>query len=134
MFHFACMYIITQPSSNCLFFLCHESVNYCPTNHGLVSRFAVQNTHALIDTRDNDVYERRRCATKVKISHALATLNSNNFVVYGQKHKVCVLIFLLDERNILRPKLSRFCFATKPHRLLQLHSRNAAKYFIKRVG
>ena len=32
------------------------------------------------------VYERRRCASKVKMSHAMATLNSNNFVVYGQKH------------------------------------------------
>ena len=35
------------------------------------------------------------CATKVKMSHALATLNSNNFVVYGQKHKVRVLVFLV---------------------------------------
>ena len=29
------------------------------------------------------VYERRGCATKVKMSHALTTLNSNNFIVYG---------------------------------------------------
>ena len=36
-----------------------------------------------------------RCATKVKMSHALATLNFNNFVVYGQKHKVLVLVFLV---------------------------------------
>ena len=41
------------------------------------------------------VYERRRCATKVKISHALATLNFNNFIVYGQKHKVLVLVFVV---------------------------------------
>ena len=51
----------------------------------------------------------------VKIRHGLATLNSNNSVVYGQKHKEWVLVFL--ERNILIPKLSRFgeifCFATK---------------------
>ena len=39
------------------------------------------------------VYERRRYATMVKIRHGLATLNSNNSVVYGQKHKVWVLVF-----------------------------------------
>ena len=31
----------------------------------------------------------------VKMSHGMATLNSNNSVVYGQKHKVCVLAFLV---------------------------------------
>ena len=31
----------------------------------------------------------------VKMSHALASLNSNNFVVYGQKHKVWVLVVLV---------------------------------------
>ena len=71
------------------------------------------------------VYERRRYATMLK---------SNNSAVYGQKNKVWVL----NERNILRPKLSRFgeifCFVTKPLRLQQLHARNAAKYFIKWVG
>ena len=36
------------------------------------------------------VYERRRYATMVKMGHGLATLNSNNSVVYGQKHKVTV--------------------------------------------
>ena len=40
------------------------------------------------------VYERRRYATIVKIRHGLATLNSNNSVVYDQKHKVWVLVFL----------------------------------------
>ena len=39
------------------------------------------------------VNERSRCATKVRMSHPLATLDSNNFVVYGQKHKVWVLVF-----------------------------------------
>ena len=38
------------------------------------------------------VYERRRYATMVKMRHGLATLNS---VVYGQKHKVWVLVFLV---------------------------------------
>ena len=42
------------------------------------------------------VYERRRYATMVKMRHGLATtLNSNNSVVYGHKHKVLVLVFLV---------------------------------------
>ena len=43
------------------------------------------------------VYERRlyATATMVKMGHGLATLNSNNSVVYGQKHKVLVLVFLV---------------------------------------
>ena len=41
------------------------------------------------------VYERRRYATMVEMRHGLATLNSNIFVVYGQKHKVWVLVFLV---------------------------------------
>ena len=34
-------------------------------------------------------------ATMVKIRHGLATISSNNSVVYGQKHKVWVLVFLV---------------------------------------
>ena len=48
--------------------------------------------------RDDDartVCERRRNATMVKMRHGLATLNSNNAVVYGQKHKVWPLVFLV---------------------------------------
>ena len=41
------------------------------------------------------VYEMRRYATMVKMWHGLATLNSNNSDVYGLKHKVWVLIFLV---------------------------------------
>ena len=41
------------------------------------------------------VYERRRYATVVKMRHGLATLNSNKSVVYGQKHKVWELVFLV---------------------------------------
>ena len=41
------------------------------------------------------VYERRRYATMVKIRHCLATLNSNYSIVYGQIHKVWVLVFLV---------------------------------------
>ena len=40
------------------------------------------------------VCARRRYPTMVEIRHRLATSNSNNFVVYGQKHKVRVLVFL----------------------------------------
>ena len=66
----------------------------------------------------------------VKIRHSSATLNSNNFVVYGQKHKVWVLVFLVRTSGTFEI----FCFASKSHRLQQLHSRNAAKYVIKWVG
>ena len=41
------------------------------------------------------VYGSKRYATMVKIRHGLATLNSNNSVVYGQKHIVWVLVFLV---------------------------------------
>ena len=64
---------------------------------GLVSHLPVKNTQALIIMRDDDrvrfVYERR--ATMVKMRHGLATLNLNNSVVYGQKHKVWVLVFFV---------------------------------------
>ena len=40
-------------------------------------------------------YERTRNATMVKMRHGLTFLNSNNSVVYGQKHKVLELVFLV---------------------------------------
>ena len=46
------------------------------------------------------VYE-RRCATKVKMSHAFATLKFNILVVYGEKHKVWVLVFLVRTSETL---------------------------------
>ena len=54
--------IITPPSIYRVivyFLLCHESLNYSIGQykrlyHGLVTRFPVKNTHALIDMRDND--------------------------------------------------------------------------------
>ena len=100
----AISWIITQPSIYRVivyFLLCHESLNYWPVNifdywltlyHGLVSCFPVKNTQALTNMRDND--ERRGYATKVKMRHGLAILYSNNSFVYGQKHKVCILLFL----------------------------------------
>ena len=33
--------------------------------------------------------------TMVKMRHGLATLNSNNSLVYDQKHKVKVLVFIV---------------------------------------
>ena len=95
--------------SNCLFFviswvteLFHRSINMTIDRHytmGLVSRFPVK-THRSLSScattmRVRFVYERRRYATMVKMRHGLATLNSNNSVVYGQKHKVWVLVFLV---------------------------------------
>ena len=67
--------------------------------HGLVTHFPVK-THRPISTcatmmRLRFVYERRRYTTMVKIRHGLKTLNSDNSVVYGQKHKVWVLVFLI---------------------------------------
>ena len=54
------------------------------------------------------------------IRHSLATLNSNYFAIYGQKHKVWILDLLV----ILRSKLSRlreiFCFASKKHHVHQI--------------
>ena len=44
----------------------------------------------------------------VEIRHGLATLNSYSFTVYGQNHKVWVLVFLrLNKENLSRPKWSR---------------------------
>ena len=65
----------------------------------------------------------------VKIRHGLATLNSNNSVVYGQIHKVWVLVFKLERAEHFEIKFEQiFCFAKKkPHRLQQLHAKNAAK-------
>ena len=95
--------------SNCLFFamswvtdLFHWSINMTIDWHytmGLVSRFPVKTHSRLLSCATTMhvrlVYERRRYATMVKMRHGLATLNSNNSVVYGQKHKVWVLVFLV---------------------------------------
>ena len=35
-------------------------------------------------------YARRRYVTMADMGHGLATLNSHNLVVYGQKNKVCI--------------------------------------------
>ena len=41
----------------------------------------------------------------VEIGHSLATLNSNNFVVYDQKHKVWVLVFLVRTSGTFETKI-----------------------------
>ena len=91
--------------SNCLFFamswvteLFHRSINMTIDWHytmGLVSRFPIKNTLALIIMRDDDARTVLLWKETLKMRHGLATLNSNNSVVYGQKHKVWVLVFLV---------------------------------------
>ena len=82
--------------------LFHRSINMTTDWHytmGLVSRFPVKTHRRLLSCattmRVRFVYERRRYATMVNMRHGLATLNSNNSVVYVQKHKVWVLVFLV---------------------------------------
>ena len=53
---------------------------------GLVSRFPVKNTQALIIMRDDDARTVRLWKETLYMRHGLATLNSNNSVVYDQKH------------------------------------------------
>ena len=43
----------------------------------------------------------------VKTSHVLATLNSNNSVVYAQKHKVWVLVFLVRTSENFETKIEQ---------------------------
>ena len=126
-FYYPTVYI----RSNCLFFaiswvtplLTSQYFDYClALYHDLVSCFAFK-THMRLST----------CATTMRVQFVykrrLTTLNSNNFVVYGQKYKVSVLVFF-ERAEHFETKLSRFgeifCFATKPHRLQQLQSRNSA--------
>ena len=52
--------------------------------HVLVSRFAVKDNQSLHDMRDDDVHH---ATIMVEIRYSLATLNANNFVVYGQNIK-----------------------------------------------
>ena len=68
------------------------------------------------------VYERRRYATMVKMRHGLAILNSNNSVVYGQKHKVWVLVFL-ERAEHFETKIEQIWCSL----LLSLETPNAAQ-------
>ena len=63
---------------------------------GLVTRFPVKNTQALIIMRDDDACAVRLLKeTLCNIGENEATLGSNNSGDYGQKHKVWVLVFLI---------------------------------------
>ena len=79
-------------------------------------------------------FEKRRYATIVKMRHGLATLNSNNSVVYGQKHKVWVLVLLVRTSGTFWDQnwadLVKFS-VLQQNRIVYS---NAAKYFIKWVG
>ena len=107
--------------SNCLFLLCHGSLNYCPSNsfgyclglyHGLVSSFAVLNSQTLISMRHDDV--RTVCLRQETLCY-----NGSNEAWFGnfklQKLRVCVfLLFFFVGPPALSPTpffscLSFFC-------------------------
>ena len=81
------------------------------------------------------VYETRRYATMVKIRHVLATY-FNNSIVYDQKHKVWVLIFLVRTSGTFWDQnwadLVKFSFLQQNCIVYSnsILERNAAKYFI----
>ena len=89
--------------SNCLLF--HWSINMTIDRHYTMAWLpaSLLKSHRRLSTcatcattmRVRFVYERRHNATMVKIRHGLAALNSNNSIVYGQKHKVWVFVFLV---------------------------------------
>ena len=99
--------------SNCLFFatswvteLFHRSINLTIDWHYIMAWLpaSMLKPHRRLSTcattmRVRFVYERRRYATMVKIRQGLATLNSNNSVVNGQKYKVWVFVFLVRTRG-----------------------------------
>ena len=63
------------------------------------------------------VYTRRRFVTMVEMRHGLTTFNSYNFVAYGQKHKLWVLVFLVGTRWTLWDQIEQirwnFMFCNK---------------------
>ena len=88
--------------SNCLFFAIDQAIFSTIDWHYTMAWFPpfLLKTHRLLSACWPTMcvrfaYERRCYATMVKMRHGLATLNSNNSVVYGQKHKVWVLVFLV---------------------------------------
>ena len=78
--------------------LFHRSINMSIDRHytmALVSRFPIINTQALISMRDNDVRTVRLWKETLCNNGENKALNSNNSFVYGQRHKVWVLVFLV---------------------------------------
>ena len=57
---------------------------------GNCEKLAPHNDDARTDRLRQETY-----ATLLGMGHSLASLNVNNFVVYGQKNKVWVLVFLV---------------------------------------
>ena len=108
--HICTYYPTVYIQSNCLFFAMSWVTKLLTRQyfrlltalyHGLVSRFPVKNTQALISMRVDDARTVRLWKEMVKMRHGLATLNSNNSIGYGQKHKVLVLVFLVRTRGTL---------------------------------
>ena len=66
--------------------------------HGLVLRLAANNRKAQSTCATNMhvwfIYARRDYVAMADMRHGLAPSNTHSFIVYGQKHKVWVLIFL----------------------------------------
>ena len=110
--HTVCItFFISQPSiqSNWQFFgVCHDSLNYCQAivldidRHYTMAWFPAsllktpRRFSACATTMCVRFVCARRCyATMVKMRHSLASSNSKNFDVYGQKHKGWVLVFLV---------------------------------------
>ena len=95
--------------SNCLFFamlwvteLFNRSINLTIDWHYTIAWLSASllKTHRRLSTcatmmRMQFVYGRRRYTTMVKRRHCSATLNFKNAIVYGQKHKVWPLVFLV---------------------------------------
>ena len=78
----------------------------------MVSCFAVKNSKALINMRENDacmvcLYQ-KTFVTMAEMRYGLAILNSNNFVFYGQKLKWwCGTHFLREELNTFETRIEQ---------------------------
>ena len=57
-----------------------------------------------VDMLDDDAHKKTSGNIR-KMRQGLATVNSNNFVVYGQKHKVWVVVFLVRWSGIFETKI-----------------------------
>ena len=70
----------------------------------MVSPFPANNTKVLIDLCDEGasmVYARRGYVAMADMRHGLAPCNNHNVVVYGQEHKVRLLVLLVRTSGTL---------------------------------